>query len=208
MLISIEGGEGSGKSTQAKLLANWMASVWRGKITQTREPGGTHGAEMIRALLVKGDEARWDSMTETLLMTAARRDNLMRVIAPALEQGDAVITDRFYDSTFVYQGFVGGVDGDFINMLNASCLEGIVPAVTILLDIDPRIGLERSHRYGNGETRFENMGISYHERIRAGYLELASRESERFMVIDANRNEMAIHQEITALLEPKLAARQ
>ena len=206
--ISIEGGEGSGKSTQIKLLANWIAGIWPGKVTQTREPGGTHGAEMIRDLLVSGDAARWDSMTETLLMTAARRDNLMRIILPALEDGDAVITDRFYDSTFIYQGVVGGVDNSFIKTLNDVCLNGIKPDVTILLDIDPEIGLARSQRQDNTETRFENKGMAFHQRVRDGYLALADSNKDRFMVIDANRNEMAIHEDIISLLEPVLDARK
>lgn len=206
VFISIEGGEGSGKSTQIKLLSNWIAGIWPGKITSTREPGGTHGAEMIRQLLVNGDEARWDSMTEALLMTAARRDNVMRIIKPALADGDAVISDRFFDSTFVYQGAVGGVAASFIKSLNAICLDEIKPDITILLDIEPEIGLGRSQRQDNTETRFENKGLTYHEQVRTGYLELAKNNKDRFIVIDANKNEMAIHEEIIALLEPKLDA--
>ena len=130
IFISIEGGEGAANPPN-QIALNWIAGVWPGKVTQTREPGGTHGAELIRELLVSGDESRWDSITEALLMTAARRDNLMRIIRPALDDGDAVITDRFYDSTFVYQGIVGGVDRNLIEALNRFCLDAIVPDVTI-----------------------------------------------------------------------------
>ena len=206
--ISFEGGEGSGKTTQIKLLANWIQSVWRGKVTQTREPGGTHGAELIRQLLVTGDKERWDSVTEALLMTASRRDNLMRIIKPALDDNDAVITDRFFDSTSVYQGLVGGVAPEIITALNTLCLNHISPDITILLDIDPELGLKRSTRVENAETRFEDMGLEFHQRVRKAYLELAQSNPDRFIVIDASRNEKAIHDDIIAQLEPLLKAAQ
>jgi dTMP kinase len=206
--ISFEGGEGSGKTTQIKLLANWIQSVWRGKVTQTREPGGTHGAELIRQLLVTGDKERWDRVTEALLMTASRRDNLMRIIKPALDDGDAVITDRFFDSTSVYQGLVGGVAPEIITALNTLCLDHISPDITILLDIDPELGLKRSNRVENAETRFEDMGLEFHQRVRKAYLELAQSNPDRFIVIDASRNEKAIHDDIIAQLEPILKAAQ
>jgi dTMP kinase len=206
--ISFEGGEGSGKTTQIKLLANWIQSVWRGKVTQTREPGGTHGAELIRQLLVTGDKERWDSVTEALLMTASRRDNLMRIIKPALDDNDAVITDRFFDSTSVYQGLVGGVAPEIITALNTLCLDHISPDITILLDIDPKLGLKRSTRVENAETRFEDMGLEFHQRVRKAYLELAKSNPDRFIVIDASRNEKAIHDDIIAQLEPILKAAQ
>lgn len=206
--ISFEGGEGSGKTTQIKLLANWIQSVWRGKVTQTREPGGTHGAELIRQLLVTGDKERWDSVTEALLMTASRRDNLMRIIKPALDDGDVVITDRFFDSTSVYQGLVGGVAPEIITALNTLCLDHISPDITILLDIDPELGLKRSNRVENAETRFEDMGLEFHQRVRKAYLELAQSNPDRFIVIDASRNEKAIHDDIIAQLEPLLKAAQ
>jgi len=206
--ISFEGGEGSGKTTQIKLLANWIQSVWRGKVTQTREPGGTHGAELIRQLLVTGDKERWDSVTEALLMTASRRDNLMRIIKPALDDNDAVITDRFFDSTSVYQGLVGGVAPEIITALNTLCLDHISPDITILLDIDPELGLKRSNRVENAETRFEDKGLEFHQRVRKAYLELAQSNPDRFIVIDASRNEKAIHDDIIAQLEPLLKAAQ
>ena len=206
--ISFEGGEGSGKTTQIKLLANWIQSVWRGKVTQTREPGGTHGAELIRQLLVTGDKERWDSVTEALLMTASRRDNLMRIIKPALDDGDVVITDRFFDSTSVYQGLVGGVAPEIITALNTLCLDHISPDITILLDIDPELGLKRSNRVENAETRFEDKGLEFHQRVRKAYLELAQSNPDRFIVIDASRNEKAIHDDIIAQLEPLLKAAQ
>ena len=206
--ISFEGGEGSGKTTQIKLLANWIQSVWRGKVTVTREPGGTNGAELIRRLLVTGDKERWDSVTEALLMTASRRDNLMRIIKPALDEGDVVITDRFFDSTSVYQGVVGGVDPAIIESLNTLCLNHVCPQITILLDIDPELGLKRSNRSENDETRFEDKGLVFHQNVRQAYLDLAENNPERVMVIDASRNEKAIHDDIIARLEPILRAAQ
>ena len=206
--ISFEGGEGSGKTTQIKLLANWIQSVWRGKVTVTREPGGTNGAELIRRLLVTGDKERWDSVTEALLMTASRRDNLMRIIKPALDEGDVVITDRFFDSTSVYQGVVGGVDPAIIEALNTLCLNHVCPQITILLDIDPELGLKRSNRSENDETRFEDKGLVFHQNVRQAYLDLAENNPERVMVIDASRNEKAIHDDIIARLEPILRAAQ
>ena len=206
VFISFEGGEGSGKSTQIRLLHNWIQGVWSGKVSSTREPGGTHGAEMIRKLLVTGDSNRWDSVTEALLMTASRRDNLVRIIQPALEAGEALLTDRFYDSTSVYQGIVGGASDNLITALNTLSLDHIKPDITILLDIDPKLGLERSTRPDNDETRFESKGMAFHEAVRAGYLQLAASEPDRFMVIDASRNEKLIHDDIIAKLEPKLRA--
>ena len=206
VFISFEGGEGSGKSTQIRLLHNWIQGVWSGKVSSTREPGGTHGAEMIRKLLVTGDSNRWDSVTEALLMTASRRDNLVRIIQPALEAGEALLTDRFYDSTSVYQGIVGGASDDLITSLNTFSLDHIKPDITILLDIDPKLGLERSTRPDNDETRFESKGMAFHQAVRAGYLQLAAAEPDRFMVIDASRNEKLIHDDIIAQLEPKLRA--
>jgi len=159
-------------------------------------------------LLVTGDKERWDSVTEALLMTASRRDNLMRIIKPALDDGDAVITDRFFDSTSVYQGLVGGVAPEIITALNTLCLDHISPDITILLDIDPELGLKRSNRVENAETRFEDKGLEFHQRVRKAYLELAQSNPGRFIVIDASRNEKAIHDDIIAQLEPLLKAAQ
>ena len=139
-------------------------------------------------------------------MTASRRDNLVRIIQPALDAGEALLTDRFYDSTSVYQGIVGGVSDELITALNTLSLDHIKPDITILLDIDPKLGLERSARPDNDETRFESKGMAFHEAVRAGFLKLAHAEPERFMVIDASRNEKVIHDDIIAQLEPKLRA--
>ena len=205
VFISFEGGEGSGKTTQIGLLENWLNSTgeWPGKVTSTREPGGTPEAERIRDMLVKGD-AQWDSLAEALLMTAARRENTARIVTPALTRGDAVLTDRFFDSTTVYQAVAGGADRDLIDTLNTKFLDGIAPDITILLDIDPAVGLARSGRDGNDETRFESKGLEFHMKVRQGFLGLAKDMEDRFLVVGADRNESEVHEEIVAKLKPRL----
>ncbi len=207
VFISLEGGEGCGKSSQISLLRNWLDLLWPRPVISTREPGGTIGAEEIRDLLVTGDRDRWDAVTEALLMTASRRDNVMRLIKPALEKGEAIVSDRFFDSTTVYQGIVGGVEADLIAMLNRRCLDDVVPDVTILLDLDPVIGLKRvGGRDSNNETRFESKGDEFHQKVREGYLKLAKDHPERFIVINADQNENQVHQDIISALEPRLRA--
>ena len=205
VFISFEGGEGSGKTTQIGLLENWLNATgeWPGKVTCTREPGGTPEAERIRDLLVKGD-ADWDGLTEALLMTAARRENTARIIAPALERGDAVLTDRFFDSTTVYQAIADGADRELVDILNARFLDGVAPDITVLLDIDPAVGLERSGRDGNDETRFESKGLEFHLKVRQGFLDLAKDMQDRFLVVGADRNESEVHEEIVDKLKPRL----
>ena len=205
VFISFEGGEGGGKTTQIGLLENWLNSTgeWPGGVTSTREPGGTPEAERIRDLLVKGD-ARWDGLTEALLVTAARRENIARIVAPALERGDAVLTDRFFDSTTVYQAVAGGADRGLVDTLNTGFLDGVAPDITILLDIDPAVGLERSGRDGNDETRFESKGMEFHAKVRQGFLDLAGEMGDRFIVVDADRSENEVHGEIVDKLKPRL----
>ena len=209
VFISFEGGEGSGKTTQIKLLENWLNATnhWPGGVTSTREPGGTREGELIREIVVKG-EADLDSLTEALLMTAARREHVNRVIAPALGKGDAVITDRFFDSTTVYQAVAGGADRELVARLNAEFLEGVAPDITILLDIDPAVGLQRSGRDGNDEQRFESKGAGYHGKVRQGFLDLAREMPDRFIVVDADRDEKSVHGEITEMLTPRLGQYQ
>ena len=225
LFITLEGGEGCGKSSQILLLRNWLEQHWHGKVCLTREPGGTKDAEEIRRLLVTGAENRWDALTEILLMTASRRDNVRHLIKPALDRGEAVLSDRFFDSTAVYQGFVGGVNADIIAFLNQHFLEQIAPDITILLDLDPRIGLKRvesrvqlslypdlphkGHKRVAGgkdsdEIRFEGKGIDFHEKVREGYLSLAKAEPARFIVIDASQDENAVHQAIITALKPRI----
>lgn len=182
--ISFEGGEGAGKSTQIRRLADRLATAGHDVIV-TREPGGSPGAEAIRDLLVNGAADRWSPVTESLLMYAARRDHLERVIRPALGRGAIVLCDRFADSTRAYQGTGGDAPASLISALEAHVLGGTVPVLTLILDLPAEVGLQRAEARG-GAARFESKGLAFHERLRAGYLEIARQEPERCVVIDAN----------------------
>ena len=182
--ISFEGGEGAGKSTQIRRLADRLATAGRDVIV-TREPGGSPGAEAIRDLLVNGAADRWSPVTESLLMYAARRDHLERVIRPALARGAIVLCDRFADSTRAYQGAGGDAPASLIAALETHVLGGTVPVLTLILDLPAEVGLQRAEARG-GAARFESKGLAFHERLRAGYLEIARQEPERCVVIDAN----------------------
>jgi len=203
--ISFEGGEGSGKTTQIKLLASWIDELAPGsEVLVTREPGGTPTAEDIRALLVTGSPEKWRPATEAMLMSASRHEHVEQVIKPALAAGKLVISDRFYDSTRVYQGLVGGVDKNAIDALNHLACGDLVPDITFLLDMDGDVGLGRADGRGGVETRFENKGSSFHSAVRAGFLELASEEPERFVVLDASESVDAIAASIRAVLTDRL----
>lgn len=182
--ISFEGGEGAGKSTQIRRLADRLATAGHDVIV-TREPGGSPGAEAIRDLLVNGAADRWSPVTESLLMYAARRDHLERVIRPALARGAIVLCDRFADSTRAYQGAGGDAPASLIAALETHVLGGTVPVLTLILDLPAEVGLQRAEARG-GAARFESKGLAFHERLRAGYLEIARQEPERCVVIDAN----------------------
>ncbi|MGI9169078.1 MAG: dTMP kinase, partial [Caulobacteraceae bacterium] len=161
LLITLEGGEGAGKSTQFARLAPRISALGREVVT-TREPGGSPGAEAIRALLVQGAPDRWSPTAETLLIYAARRDHIERTIQPALERGAVVICDRFAYSTCAYQGAGGGAPADLIEALERHVLGALRPDLTVILDLDPGLGLERAARRGQGETRFEARDLAFH----------------------------------------------
>lgn len=180
--ISFEGIDGSGKSTQARLLADAMRAEGHDTVL-TREPGGSPGAEEIRRLVLEGDPARWSPETEILLFTAARRDHLERTIRPALSRGALVICDRFADSTRVYQGVTRGDLRATVDALH-SLMIGIEPDLTFLIDIDPDQGLARAQARAGAELRFEEMGLAMQARMRTAFLELAHRKPGRFRVID------------------------
>lgn len=195
--ISLEGGEGTGKSTQARRLAATFRQ--RGiSVLTTREPGGSPGAEEIRALMVNGEPGRWDAMTETLLAYAARADHVTRTIGPALVEGTWVITDRFSDSTFAYQGAGRGMDRETIRRIESAVLDDFKPDLTLVLDLEPAIGLQRAMARGGAETRFEKFGAEFHERLRQAFLDIARRNPERCRVIDASGSEDAVANAIFA----------
>ena len=195
MFITLEGGEGSGKSTQLRLLTEALARAGAPHLC-TREPGGTPEAESIRALLVEGEANQWDAYTETLLFMAARVDHVRKVILPALREGTLVICDRFMDSTFAYQGAGKGVEEDFLHLLHRFTLEDFRPDLTLILDIDPEEGLRRAQARRGYETRFEAMDMEFHHRVRAAFLTIARHEPQRCAVIDASAAQEAVHREI------------
>ncbi|MCK0139278.1 dTMP kinase [Aliiroseovarius sp. F47248L] len=186
LFISFEGIDGSGKSTQAKLLANAMERAGH-DVVLTREPGGSAGAEEIRSLVLEGDPDRWSAETELLLFTAARRDHLERLIMPALAEGKIVITDRFADSTRIYQGTRSGDLRQMVDQLHDLVI-GHEPDLTFLIDMDPDIGLSRAKGRGGTEERFEDFGADLQHKMRAGFLNLAQQYPDRFRVIDGTRD--------------------
>jgi dTMP kinase len=193
--LSFEGIDGSGKSTQAKLLAEALRGLGH-HVTLTREPGGSRGAEEIRRLVLEGDPNRWSAETEILLFTAARRDHLERTIRPALERGEIVITDRFADSTRMYQGLSRGDLAKSVDELHRLMI-GIEPELTFLIDIEPETGLRRAEARAGDEMRFEEMGLEMQRRMRDGFLALAS-HAPRFRVINGDDSPEAIAKRITA----------
>jgi dTMP kinase len=192
--ISLEGGDGSGKSTQAKLLAAALGKRGIASLV-TREPGGSPGAEDIRALVLNGDPGRWDAMTETLLMFAARHDNVERSIKPALAAKKWVICDRFTDSTYAYQGAGGGLARETIRRMETLALDDFSPNLTLILDVPVEIGLARTQGR-KADMRFEGFDLAFHTRMRNCYLAIAKRDRERCVVIDASADEGAIAQAI------------
>ncbi|MEM1100166.1 MAG: dTMP kinase [Pseudomonadota bacterium] len=201
LFISFEGIDGSGKSTQARALETALKAEGR-TVTRTREPGGSPGAEEIRRLLVEGDPDRWSAETELLLFTAARRDHLETLIGPALERGEIVITDRFADSTRVYQGATRGDLRSTVDSLHALMI-GREPDITLVIDIDPAVSLERGLARGSGEDRFEEFGLPFQQKLRAGFLALAETEA-RCHLVDGNRSAEAIAEDVLALIRPAL----
>lgn len=201
--VTLEGGEGGGKSTQARRLAAALEGAV-GEILLTREPGGSPGAEQIRGLLVDGEVHRWDAITETFLHFAARRDHLVSTVQPALARGAWVISDRFADSTMAYQGFGHGVDRDAIAELYRICGGGLKPDLTLILDLPVEIGLGRAAGRGGGEDRYERMDAAFHERLRQGFLEIARQEPDRCAIIDAARGEDEVHAQIIAAVSERL----
>lgn len=202
VFITFEGIDGSGKSTQARRLAEALRAEGRDAVL-TREPGGSPGAEEIRRLLVEGDPDRWSGETEILLFTAARRDHLEKTIRPALETGRIVVSDRFADSTRVYQGAARGDLRPFVDRLHEMAI-GIEPDLTLVIDMEPGAALARGLARKSGEDRFEELGAAFQARLRDGFLALAAEHGDRCRVIDGNRDEDAVARDIRAAVAPVL----
>lgn len=201
-LISFEGGDGAGKSTQIGLLANWLREQGR-EVVLTREPGGTPEGEAVRSLLVTGG-GHWDGIAEALLVTAARRQHWRQVIEPAMTAGRFVLCDRFSDSTRAYQGAGRGVPRATLDQLLVLATGGLLPDLTIILDIDPRLGLARAAHRRDSENRFEREAIEFHRRLRDEFLSIAAAEPHRCTVIDAGLGIDAIAEQIRAVVKDRV----
>jgi dTMP kinase len=200
--ISIEGGEGAGKSTQVGLL---MAALDRAGIPVrvTREPGGSPGAEAIRRLLLEGEGERWDAISEALLLVAARRDHVARLIAPALAQGVWVVSDRFADSTMAYQGYGKGVAFDDLATLHRLALGDFAPDLTVILDLPVETGLARADARSAAD-RFERLDRDFHEKLRQGFRQIAAERPTRCILIDASGDPQTVHSAVIAAVEQRL----
>lgn len=203
LFVTFEGGEGAGKSTQIRRLAYQLRR--RGHdVLMTREPGGSPGAEAVRHVLLSGAAEEFGVRMEAILFAAARNDHVEEVIRPALESGAIVLCDRFIDSSRVYQGVTGNLEPDFIEALQRIAINGVVPDCTLILDLPAEVGLKRARKRSaeNAPDRFEREEIETHEKRREAYLEIAEAEPERCRVVNAERPEEEIAQEIFAIVEP------
>lgn len=202
--ITFEGGEGAGKSTQIKLLAETVRQRGLAVVT-TREPGGAPGAEEIRRLLVEGEAGRWDAVTEALLHTAARREHVQKTIKPALAQGSWVLSDRFADSTVAYQGYAQGVPLGDLAKLYEIAVGDFEPDLTLILDMPVNEGLKRAKARGGAEDRYERMGTEFHERMRRGFLEIAQSNPQRCLIIPAEGSAGSVQRAILAAVDQALS---
>jgi dTMP kinase len=201
--ITFEGGEGTGKSTQAKrLLARLEAKNI--PCILTREPGGSPGAEEIRGLLLQGDPGRWEPLTEALLFYAARADHTDRTIKPALAAGKWVICDRYSDSSYAYQGGGRGLNRETVRRIEAIAIGDFKPQLTLILDQDPEIGLARVASRTHKETRFEEFDLEFHRRMRKSFLDIARRAPERCAVIDASLDVDTVEEAVFQLLKTRM----
>ena len=196
-LITFEGVEGAGKSTQLQRLGDALnrAGV---DVVRTREPGGSPAAEEIRKMLVSGETQRWVPKTELLLHIAARVEHVASIVSPALLRGSWVVCDRFHDSTVAYQGHGHKLGTDMIDQLHQLLFGAFQPDLTLVFDLPVNIGLERTKRRGGGEDRYERMEMEFHERLRHGFLEIADRHLDRCAVIDAAKDEDEVYQDVIA----------
>ena len=205
VFISFEGIEGTGKSTQARLLADHLKEKGY-RVIQTMEPGGTRISLKIRELLLSMESKEMDHVAELLLYNAARVQHIKEIIGPGLERGDIVITDRFSDSTVAYQGYARGIDLQLIDSLDMLATKKLRPDITILFDIDVRTGLERNKELGKND-RLELEDISFHEKVRKGFLQIAAREPGRITVVDCSESLDRVHQKVVKIISEFLEER-
>jgi len=212
MFISFEGIEGSGKTTQAKHTVRFLQDKGHDCVI-TREPGGTRIGEKIRAILLDPLSKDMYPLTEFLLYTADRAQHIKEYILPLLSDGKIVLCDRYYDATMAYQGFARGLDIGLIEKIHKLLFENLKPDITLLLDLPPEIGLKRAWKQINNgnrisqETRFEEERLSFHKKVRTGYLELSRLEPERFRIIDASKDEHEVREEIINILASEINRR-
>jgi len=210
MFITLEGIEGSGKTTQVRHMLEFLASKGFACVA-TREPGGTKIGKKIRAILLDPASKDMEPLVELLLYTADRAQHVKEIILPLLSAGKTVVCDRYYDATVVYQGFARGINIELIRELHKSILKDLKPDITILLDLPSEIGLTRAWKQIESgtraglETRFEEETLAFHEKVRSGYLELSRLEPERFRVVDASKNENQVRAEIINILSSDLS---
>ena len=206
MFITLEGGEGSGKSVQVEFIKNFFLGKKK-EVLVTKEPGGTDIGRKLRKILLSPESKNLSHMAELLLYLADRSQHLKEVIIPALKSNKIVICDRFFDSTVVYQSFVRGLDLNLINTIHNAILEGIEPDLTILLDVDPKIGLLRAKaQIQNGqrsvsESRFEDETLKFHQKVREGFLALSEKNDKRFKVVDASKTIEEVRNDITSIFK-------
>lgn len=208
LLVTFEGGEGAGKSTQIRRLAEALRLKGY-DVLLTREPGGSPGAEAVRHVLLSGAAESFGTRMEAILFAAARNDHVEEVIRPALNDGKVVLCDRFMDSSRVYQGVTGNLQAEFIETLQRVAVDGVVPDCTLILDLPARAGLARAQRRGAAgdvaPDRFEKEELDTHEKRREAFLDIAAREPERCHVVDALQSEEVIASQILAIVEQRLA---
>ena len=207
MFITLEGIEGSGKTTQIKHLVDFLTQNDHDCIV-TREPGGTMIGSKIRKILLDSKNNTMDSTAELLLYMADRAQHIDEVIRPAMASGKTVICDRYFDATVAYQGYARGLNVEFIKKLHLVVLNDLKPDLTLLLDLSPEIGLKRAWKAINcgnrtqNETRFEEEAVPFHKKVREGYLTLAAAEPHRFRVVDASRDEESVRKDIVKVFDP------
>lgn len=203
MFISFEGGEGTGKTTIITRLEEELKSSGY-DVIKTREPGGSDIAEQIRAVILKKENTKMDYRTEVLLYAASRRQHLEEIVKPALQAGKVVLCDRYLDSSLAYQGYARGLGIKEVLEINQYATEGIMPILTVFIDLDPKVGLERIRKNDRVTDRLDKEKISFHEKVREGYLEVARMFPNRVKVVNGEKNKEEVYQEVKALVTDRI----